>query len=690
MLPKNFYDEAEKPGALKHILYSDSVSKDMKTIVKFKNSFIEYLSFDEIWNKLILIKQITLENDKEYILIEDEVETISYDVKTDSWYLNTPKYIMRHKINKDIMRLNFTNLAHLDVTENHSMLDYDSINRRLIIKKPNDIIYVPGILNNFSIDSTEINNEFLLLGLWFGDGTLSKSKPYRYQYPAISSSNQLEITKYLEKHLENIKIYIKNEWDFCVNYPWLRNILILLNLEGVKSPDRIIPQKLYEILQQDYVKLISFFIGYWIADGAFNSNQTIIASSNKTVLEQLQSLLMIIGIYSHLKIDKNNRKYNGKITGDMYKLSSSLNLSIFQLLQNFEFLKDSSKTMIFKTLYYGSSSGGRGPSRTSSSFQVCKKSKYAHLFQIKPIKIISKELIKYDDYVYDWCVPENQNFIANGCLVHNTDSIFISIPVKDADKMTTAQKLEIANRESEKINEIITKYLNEYFLPKSNISTEYNSTYFKSELLMSAIMFLDVKKSYAYTIEAKKGKILDKPEVEYTGIQVVRSNAAKLTQDILRDLIENVILTDKIDVKEKLPKTSEIINLYFTKFNELVDSFDLLDISIPGKWKDADQFINGMSLFNFIMKKEIFSLGSAGNFIYCNFKNTKLFDSSKLDMSKIKGIVVPKSYDKNILINKFNEYQIQIDKTTQWETLFSKTVERVINIVKNVAQKGIS
>jgi hypothetical protein len=272
-------------------------------------------------------------------------------------------------------------------------------------------------------------------------------------------------------------------------------------------------------------------------------------------------------------------------------------------------------------------------------------------------------------------------------LYSDTDSIFISIPIKDADKLSVKEKLEVANKESERINEFIIKYLNEYFLPKSNISLENNSTYFKSELLMNAIMFLDVKKNYAYKLEAKKGKILETPEVEYTGIQVVRSDASKLTQDLLREIIEDIILNDQLNTKEKLPKTSEIVTKYFNKFNSSIDNFELLDISVPGKWKNADQFINGMTLFNFIMKKDVFSLGSAGNFIYCIFKNPRLFQDPKLDMNKIKGIVIPKSYDKNILVNKFEEYQIQIDRETQWDKLFTTTVRRIIELVKTVSQK---
>lgn len=463
MLPQNFYDDVEKPGALKHVLYGDSVSKDMKTLVKFKGSYIEYITFDELWNRLILTNPITaLYRDKEYIFTKDEIETVSYDVKANSWCLSFPRYIMRHKINKEIIRLNFKNLFNLDVTDEHSMLDYNPVNQTLKIKKPNEIICAPYI----SI-STEIN----------------------------------------------------------------------------------------------------------------------------------------------------------------YKL-----------------------------------------------------------FRIEPAKVISRERIQYDDYVYDISVGKIENFIANGYLVHNTDSIFIVIPHKDSEKLTTKEKLVIVDKVSNDINSAVTKYLNEYFLPKSNISIDQNSTYFKSEMLMKSIAFLDVKKNYAYKLEAKKGKILDKPEVEYTGIQVVRSNAAKLTQNMLREIIEDIVLNDQLNSKEKLPKVSEIVNKFHTNFLNSIDNLDLAEISIPGKWSKADQFINGMTLYNFIMKKEIFSMGSAGNFIYCNFKNPKLFQSSNLDMTKVKGIVIPQVYNKSILNEKFNEYQIQIDKNTQWDTLYSTTVGRIVELVKTIKE----
>lgn len=276
-------------------------------------------------------------------------------------------------------------------------------------------------------------------------------------------------------------------------------------------------------------------------------------------------------------------------------------------------------------------------------------------------------------------------------LYSDTDSIFVVIPAKDSEKLTTKEKLVIADKASGCINTAVSKYLTEYFLPKSNITPDRNATYFKSEMLMSAIFFLDIKKQYAYRIEAKKGKIFTKSKIEYKGLQVVKSNTAQLTKDILREIIgssdsdfekEGIILNDKLNNKERLSKTSDIVNKYHAKFKEDINNLDLADISIPGKWGKADQYINGMSLYNFIMGKEIFSMGSSGNFIYCIFRNPKLFQKSNLDMEKVKGIVIPRVYDKVLLDKKLNEYQIQIDSDEQWDKLYSTTVGRIVDLVK--------
>ncbi len=275
---------------------------------------------------------------------------------------------------------------------------------------------------------------------------------------------------------------------------------------------------------------------------------------------------------------------------------------------------------------------------------------------------------------------EKPNYLKN-ILYSDTDSLFLTIPIKDADQLSTEQKLEIANKVSDDINEAIVKYLNQHLLQKSNVSLEQNTTFFKSEMLMDAIMFLDVKKNYAYKILAKKGKIFKSPKISYTGIQVVKSDAAKLTQDLLKEIIENVILNTNIDNKDKISKISEIVNNFYNYFLEKCANLEINEIAFPGKWQRKDMFINGMKLYNHIVKQEIFSMGSAGNFIYCIFRKPKMFS---IDISKTNGICIPYSYDKELLKNKFDEFGIEIDKKTQWNKLFTTTCQRVVDLVKSL------
>jgi hypothetical protein len=266
-------------------------------------------------------------------------------------------------------------------------------------------------------------------------------------------------------------------------------------------------------------------------------------------------------------------------------------------------------------------------------------------------------------------------------LYGDTDSLFVVVPAKDADKLSTEEKLKISDNASEEINNAIIKYLREYFLPKSNISPDSNMTFFKSEMLMESIMFLDVKKNYAYKILAKKGKIFKEPKIKYTGIQVVKSDSSKITQDMLKNMIEDIVLNPEINEKEKLPKLSQIVNEYHEKFIQCCNNLDLNYISFPGKWSKKVQFVNGMQLYNYIMKKEIFSLGSAATFIYCTFKSPKLF--TNFDMTKVNGICVPYVYDKDLLQQKLTEFQIEIDRQTQWDRIFSTTANRIVALIKD-------
>ncbi len=455
ILEKDFYQKVEEPGYLKHILYGDSVAKYTTIIIKF-NDTTYTISFDDLWNYLInkFNKEVIHQNNKEYIYLNNEIQILSYDLKKDQLIFENPSYIMRHHIKDKLIRIKLDKIKYLDITKNHSMIEY--YDNKFNIVSPKDCIIIPVIKGNY---------------------------------------------------LANIK---------------------------------------------------------------FNNIKT-----------------------------------------------------------------------------------------------------------LKGFKIIEKDEIEYNDYVYDICNPSTQMFFANNVLVHNTDSIIFKIPTKDADKMELTELWIRAEITADDINKLIIDYTKNILLPRSNINPERNQTFFKTELLMESILLLDVKKKYAYKLLIKEGNILKKPKISYTGIEVIRSNSIKISQEILKEIIEDIALDVKIDLKEKNEKTIRTVEKFYNKFNEAINNFDFDYIGIPGKWSKDKQIINGMKLYNHLMNEHIFEQSSSGKFIYIKSVNIG-------DFKNCVGICVPYSFNINTIKEKFKLFNIQIDIKTQWSKIFNITCERIIKIIKDV------
>ena len=490
---KNFYNDVEKKGFLKNVLYSDSVAEYNEILVR-RGTTTSVQTFDELWKELELEYPIQSIIDKQYIdLSNSDVLTLTYDVNSDKLYFAKPHYIMRHKINKTITRLNLTNASHLDITNDHSLLKYDLSSRKFKPIKPDKASYVP---------------------------------------------------------------IIRNQVDFGNS----------INFENWKN---VQPMKL-------------------------------------------------------------------------------------------------------KGTFFGAGTSRENP-------EITRKESRSFLQNIRALKIQSKELTHYDGYVYDISIPETQIFITNGVLVHNTDSVYVVIPVDDVDNMSIEERVEIAEKVAGEINRIIEKFLKEDLLPRSNIKPKHNQTFFKTELLIESIMFLDVKKQYAFLPLAEEGNIIKNRNIDYTGIQIVKSDAAKFTQDLLIDMIEKVVLNSDVKKKDRPAELLKVYNGFRQRFINACQNYDTNDIGFPGKWGKKDMFINGMKLYNHIMSKQIFTRGSAGKFVYCDLSK---FRSDDIDISKTNGVVFPLEYDKDEAIRKLNEHNIQIDVKTQWNKLITTTCHRVITMAK--------
>ena len=476
-IPVDFYKKVEELNYLNHIIYGDSVSKYTNTLIKFNTEDkANVISFDELWSKLINIGcKITYINDKEYIYIIDEIQTCGYNDKYDDIELICPLYIMRHKVNTQLVRCNIIsdeNIPYyIDITKNHSMLNYDFNSHKFRTCTPN-------------------NPEFIFI-------------------PCINNFNDL--------------YYGENE---------------------------------------------------------------------------------------------NTNEYRWK--------------------------------------------------------------KLKCLF---PCKITSREEIEYNDYVYDLEIPNLHNFIANGFLVHNTDSIMFTIPTPNVDKLTLSETWEIASNNSTNINNLIKSLDNEIIMKKCNIDEKYSNIWFKTEYVMPSMLFLDIKKSYSYKTLLKDG--IEHKTIEHKGFPIVKSNYSEFTKNILSEMIENVLLNENIIKSNKYDEIIKIITKFKVQFDKDINNYKFNFIGTPGKWNKAAQVIDGMTLYNTLIGKKVFSFGSAGKYIYCKFKHKEKYPKG------YKGITVPYEYDNDQLRLLMIQNEIIPDADTQWKRIFDKICVKIKDFAKQISGKGL-
>ena len=267
-------------------------------------------------------------------------------------------------------------------------------------------------------------------------------------------------------------------------------------------------------------------------------------------------------------------------------------------------------------------------------------------------------------------------------LYSDTDSIYVVIPT-DAKDLAVEKKIELAQKVSEDINKDIQNYVVDEIFKRANIEPKHNMIDFKTEVIMDSIMFIPkVKKQYAFKMVAEDGKVFDEPIVDYKGIQVVRSDATNIGKRLLRNSIENVILNSEIKKKDKINHILKIVNDTYEEFLKLCEEFKFEDVTVSAKWGKDKTTINSMMIYNFISNSNFFLPASAGRFLYCKFGNIPKLRASGVDTKKINAVSVPYTYSPEELKAKFQEYSITVDLEKQWGRIFTTTVQRIVNLVK--------
>jgi len=180
----------------------------------------------------------------------------------------------------------------------------------------------------------------------------------------------------------------------------------------------------------------------------------------------------------------------------------------------------------------------------------------------KRVKVVSVDLIDYNDYVYDLEIDETHKFFANGILVHNTDSCMIEIHgVSDPEEVK-----KIASGLQDELNVLYPKFAKDTL----NADTSFFST--KFEKYYRRFFQGGKKKRYAGHLIWKEGQ--DRDDIDITGFESKRSDSPKLARDVMKKILEMVLRgSTKEEVRVYL---SEVIK----KYRKGEYSYDL--IGIPG------------------------------------------------------------------------------------------------------------
>lgn len=406
-------------------IYSDSVDGKTKVIVKEKDKIYE----DKIENLFKKTDEKSIIG-KEYNF-RDGASILTLDEHGKSAF-KPIKYVMRHKSNKKMYRVHFTNNWFIDVTEDHSLIGYEStkfnqsiekrkdVLKRLIEIKPKElgkkassVVTLQKIPNSHEKNNQYPKEVYEFMGYFVGDGSFMPNKAGKDYYLRLSlGSDKEEVMKKLIEPLKKLN-YIRNYWwsksregDLTINGLKLVNI-ISKNFKVDRK--KTIPKWLFEETEEN---ISSFLRGLFSADGCvmIRNHSPIIkfTSIYEDYIDSVRKLLYRAGI-SHSVFKENSKNvYRSKKNGKVYSSGSQ------------------SKNIIIKNKEDFVERVGFVLDRKNKLARIKSKSLKKKLiksfeFDLQGVKKIEK--IETPEYVYDLEVEGTHTFFANYILAHNTDSI---------------------------------------------------------------------------------------------------------------------------------------------------------------------------------------------------------------------------------------------------------------------------
>ncbi|QKY16458.1 DNA polymerase domain-containing protein [Halorubrum sp. CBA1229] len=178
------------------------------------------------------------------------------------------------------------------------------------------------------------------------------------------------------------------------------------------------------------------------------------------------------------------------------------------------------------------------------------------------------EEVDHDGYVYDLSVAENENFVdgVGGIVLHNTDSVMLSLG-QEVDKQ---EAIETSFEIEDHINERYDDFA------RDELNAEFHRFQIEFEKLYRRFFQAGKKKRYAGHIIWKEGKDVD--DIDITGFEYKRSDIAQITKEVQQNVIETIVTGDDID------EDMEEVKAYLVDViaRVLDGEMDLDEIGIPG------------------------------------------------------------------------------------------------------------
>ncbi|MBM3200363.1 hypothetical protein FJZ53_05475, partial [Candidatus Woesearchaeota archaeon] len=530
------------------VTYGDSVGKDSEVIIQNLDGETEFKKISELYEKTAQSS-----SGKEYDF-KDGIKALTLNDKGKCVF-RPVKYVMRHKTNKKMFRVHLTNNWHIDITEDHSLIGYQTLKfnntkerkdplKRIIEIKPDDLkkkasslIVLKKIPNNKTVTRNYPKEVYEFMGYFIGDGSFLRNKSHQrankdYYLRLSLGKDSEEVFGKLVQPLIG-KEFIKSYWwsktrkgDITVNGLKLIEIISkdFRNAVGKKQ----IPDWLLEETEEN---ICAFLRGLFSADGCvmIRNNAPIIklTSIYDEYITKIRKLLFLTGI-SHSSFKENSiNRYKDLKKGKVFSTGSqSRNI----ILKNKEdFVKKIGFIIDRKNI---------PASIKTNPFQ--KKLIKDYEFDLN--NVIKIEKIDYDDYVYDLEVEDTHKFFANNILVHNTDSVCVVM-----GKKTKEDVLSFIKKINDKLPGLIELEVDDFY-PRGIFVAKKSSE-------------KGAKKKYALLDEEN--------EIVVKGFETIRRDWSRLAKDVQRKVLE--IILKENSPKKAMTYTQDVIQKIRKKKYETED-----------------------------------------------------------------------------------------------------------------------